>query len=294
MEVIVRPNAETATDLVARVIATELRGNPRLVIGLATGRTMEAVYARLVQLHRKEGLDFSACHTFNLDEYVGLPGSHRNSYRHYMNHNLFLNVNVDLRNTHLPDGAAADIEAECRNYEELLARHGGIDLQLLGIGLAGHLGFNEPVSSLRSRTRIKVLSPVTRAQNAKLFEPPDEMPQRAITMGVETILEARRCLLLATGEDKAEIVARAIEGPVTSMLSATSLQFHPRCVVVLDEAAASRLQETEYYRWIFENEPQWQLYRNGTTTANGHPSSHERWDQERTPVLAAQNGVKLI
>jgi glucosamine-6-phosphate deaminase len=175
-----------------------------------------------------------------------------------------------------------------------LARHGGIDLQLLGIGLAGHLGFNEPVSSLRSRTRIKVLSPVTRAQNAKLFEPPDEMPQRAITMGVETILEARRCLLLATGEDKAEIVARAIEGPVTSMLSATSLQFHPRCVVVLDEAAASRLQETEYYRWIFENEPQWQLYRNGTTTANGHLSSHERWDKERTQVLAAQNGVKLI
>ncbi len=267
MEVVIRPNAEAATELVASVIAQELRENPRLVMGLATGRTMEAVYARLVQMHHEEGLDFSACHTFNLDEYVGLPGSHRNSYRHYMNYNLFLNVNVDLRNTHLPDGAAADIEAECERYERFIAACGGIDLQLLGIGLAGHLGFNEPVSSLRSRTRIKVLSPVTRAQNEVLFAPPEAMPRRAITMGVGTILEARRCLLLATGEDKAEIVARAIEGPVTSMISATALQFHRQCVVVLDEAAAERLREGEYYRWIFENEPQWQAYRD---ERNGH------------------------
>src|ERR1700739_359263 len=122
MEAIIRPNAEAATDLVAKLIAQELRANPRLVIGLATGRTMEDVYARLVRLHREEGLDFSSCRTFNLDEYVGLPDSHRNSSRHYMNHNLFLNVNVDLGNTHLPDGAAADIEAECMKYEELLAQ----------------------------------------------------------------------------------------------------------------------------------------------------------------------------
>jgi glucosamine-6-phosphate deaminase len=286
MEIVIRPNAETATDLVAGVIAKELRDNPRLVIGLATGRTMESVYARLVQLHREGGLDFSACHTFNLDEYVGLPGNHVNSYRHYMNHNLFLNVNVDLRNTHLPDGAATDIEAECENYEKLLAQCGGIDLQLLGIGLAGHLGFNEPVSSLRSRTRIKVLSPVTRAQNAELFQSPDEMPRRAITMGVGTILEARRCLLLATGEDKAEIVARAIEGPVTSMLSATALQFHPRCVVVLDEAAASRLQEIDYYRWIFENEPQWQPYRDEAKASSFRPSKLGEWNIEVAPVAA--------
>jgi glucosamine-6-phosphate deaminase len=233
---------------------------------------MESVYARLVQMHRESGLDFSNCRTFNLDEYVGLPGSHRNSYRHYMNHNLFQNVNVDLRNTHLPNGAAADIEAECEHYEELIAQCGGIDLQLLGIGLAGHLGFNEPVSSLRSRTRIKVLSPVTCAQNAPLFEPPEEMPRRAITMGVGTILEARRCLLLATGEDKAEIVALAIEGPVTSMISASALQFHPHCTVVLDEAASSRLREADYYRWIFENEPQWRPYREIKDPGlDGHP-----------------------
>lgn len=274
MEVVIRPHAEAATDLVARVMAAELRKNPRLVMGLATGRTMESVYARLVEMHRKEGLDFSACHTFNLDEYVGLSGSHRSSYRHYMNHNLFLNVNVDLRNTHLPDGGAASIEAECERYEKLIAQCGGIDLQLLGIGLAGHLGFNEPVSSLRSRTRIKVLSPVTRAQNEPLFLPPDEMPRRAITMGVGTILEARHCLLLATGEDKAEIVAQAIEGPVTSMISATALQFHPNCTVVLDEAAADRLQEADYYRWIFENEPQWKAYHKylDSSHVDGHPA----------------------
>jgi len=286
MEIVIRPDAEAATDLVARVIAKELRDNPRLVMGLATGRTMESVYSRLVQMHREAGLDFSGCHTFNLDEYVGLSGSHRNSYRHYMNHNLFLNVNVDLRNTHLPNGAAADIEAECERYEKLIAECGGIDLQLLGIGLAGHLGFNEPVSSLRSRTRIKVLSPLTRAQNAPLFTSPNEMPRRAITMGVGTILEARCCLLLATGEDKAEIVARAIEGPVTSMISATALQFHPHCVVVLDEEAASQLQETDYYRWIFENEPQWQLYRDQSNVAHlgGRPAKPAGRKKEVAPV----------
>ena len=140
-----------------------------------------------------------------------------------MNHNLFLNVNIDLENTHLPNGAAVDLEAECMNYEQLIVKCGGIDFQLLGIGLAGHLGFNEPASSLCSRTRIKVLSPITRSQNASLFTMPDEMPRRAITMGVGTILDARRCLLLATGEDKAEIVAKAVEGPLTSMISANSV-----------------------------------------------------------------------
>jgi len=252
MEIVIRPDAEAASDFIARIIAGELRRNPRRVLGLATGRTMESVYARLVQLHRREKLDFSACQTFNMDEYVGLPGDHVNSYRYYMDHKLFLGVNVDLNNTHLPDGMAMDIPAECRHYEEQIAQCGGIDLQLLGIGLTGHLGFNEPASSLRSRTRLEVLSPVTRAQNGPLFKAPEVMPLRAITMGVGTILEARQCLLLATGGAKAEIVARAIEGPVTSMISATALQFHAHCTVVLDEAAAGRLQRADYYRWIFE------------------------------------------
>jgi glucosamine-6-phosphate deaminase len=261
MEVIIRPTADAAADLVARIIAKELRANPNLVLGLATGRTMEAVYARLVRMGREEKLDFSLCRTFNLDEYVGLPRSDRHSYRHYMNHHLFMQVNIDLRNTHLPDGMAADLDAECARYEKQIARCGGIDLQLLGIGKAGHLGFNEPLSALRSRTRVKALSPVTRAQNSPLFEKPEQMPHRAITMGVGTILEARRCLLLATGAEKADIVAQGVEGPITAMISATTLQLHPRCTVIVDEPAASQLQGVDYYRWIFENEPEWEPFR---------------------------------
>ncbi|MBK9139531.1 MAG: glucosamine-6-phosphate deaminase [Verrucomicrobia bacterium] len=261
MEVIIRPTAEAAAELVARVIARELRANPHLVLGLATGRTMEGVYARLVRMAREEGLDFSLCSTFNLDEYVGLPPSDRHSYRHYMNHHLFLQVNIDLRNTHLPDGMAADLDLECRHYEELIKRFNGVDLQLLGLGRAGHIGFNEPLSALQSRTRVKALSPVTLEQNRPLFEDPERMPRRAITMGVGTILEARRCLLLATGAEKAQIIAKAVEGPITSMISATALQLHPRCTVVVDEAAATRLECADYYRWIFENEPEWDSFR---------------------------------
>ncbi|HNQ89403.1 MAG TPA: glucosamine-6-phosphate deaminase [Verrucomicrobiota bacterium] len=261
MEVIIRPDAAAASDLVARIIARELRANPHLVLGLATGRTMERVYARLLELHREEGLDFSLCTTFNLDEYVGLAPSDRHSYRHYMNHHLLLQVNVDLRNTHLPDGMASDLDAECLGYERLIKKFNGIDLQLLGLGRAGHIGFNEPLSALHSRTRVKALSPTTLEQNAPLFRDASAMPRRAITMGVGTILESRRCLLLATGKEKAAIVARAVEGPITSMISATALQLHPRCTVIVDESAAGGLEGADYYRWLFDNEPEWEPYR---------------------------------
>src|SRR5262249_19823078 len=159
---------------------------------------------------------------------------------------------------YLPDGTANDLDAECAHYEALIHRFGGIDLQLLGIGRAGHLGFNEPLSALRSRTRVKALSPTTLAQNAPLFDQPDRIPRRALTVGVGTIWECRRCLLLATGEEKADIVAAAVEGPITAMISATALQLHPRCTVVVDEAAAGKLKGAEYYRWIFQNEPEWE------------------------------------
>jgi len=261
MEVVIRPNADAAADLVAWVIAREMRGNPRLVMGLATGNTMESVYARLVQMHGKAGLDFSACRTFNLDEYVGLSNNHANSYRHYMNRHLFLQVNIDLQNTHLPDGMAADLIAECVNYERLIVENGGIDLQLLGIGQNGHLGFNEPLSAFRSRTRVKILSPVTRAQNAPLFPRPELVPHRAITMGVGSILDCRRCILLATGEEKAAVVAKAVEGPITSMISATALQLHPECTLILDEAAGSHLKESDYCHSVFENRPEWEPFR---------------------------------
>jgi glucosamine-6-phosphate deaminase len=261
MEVIVRPNPDAAANLEARIIARELRANPQLVLGLATGRTMESVYGQLVRMRREEQLDFSLCRTFNLDEYVGLPATDRHSYRHYMDRNLFHQVNIDRRNTHLPDGCAADLDAECRRYEEAIRRVNGIDLQLLGIGRDGHIGFNEPLSALHSRTREKSLSPRTLEQNAPLFDDPATIPRRALTMGVGTILESRRCLLLATGAEKAGIIAKAVEGPITAMISATALQLHPRCTVIVDADAARGLTQTEYYRWVFENEPEWQEFR---------------------------------
>jgi glucosamine-6-phosphate deaminase len=260
VEVIIQSNAKTAARLVARMIAKELRGNPHLVLGLATGRTMKDVYADLVRMHKENGLDFSLCRTFNLDEYVGLAPDDPNSYRATMRRHLFSQVNVDSRNTHLPNGLAPDLETECDQYEKTILKSGGIDLQLLGIGQDGHIGFNEPLSALRSRTRVKALTPTTRAQNAAYFEQPEKVPQRAITMGVGTILESRRCLLLATGKAKAGIIAQAVEGPITAMISATALQLHPRCTVIVDEAAAGRLQGGDYYRWIFANEPEWAEY----------------------------------
>ena len=261
MEAIIRSDPDSAALLVARLIAREVRANPALVLGLATGRTMEAVYRLLVRMHRQEGLDFSLCRTFNLDEYVGLAPADARSYRYYMDRRLFSQVNLDPRNTHLPNGQAADLAAECREYEEKIQRCGGIDLQLLGLGQAGHIGFNEPLSALRSRTRVKALSPVTIGQNAAFFGGAENVPRHAITMGVGTILECRRCLLLATGQAKAGVIAKAVEGPITAMISATALQLHARCTVVVDEAAASKLQAADYYRWIFDNEPEWEEFR---------------------------------
>jgi len=260
MEVIIRETRELAVSLTAAIIARALNVRPQLVLGLASGRTMEAVYSLLVEMCEDDGLDFSLARTFNLDEYIGLPPEDSHSYRFYMNKHLFHRVNIDLRNTHLPNGMAEDLDAECVRYENEIRECNGIDLQLLGIGRAGHIGFNEPLSAMRSRTRPKALSPGTVEQNALLFGGADLMPRRAITMGVGTILEAKRCVLLATGEEKAEVVAAAVEGPVTSMISASTLQLHPKCTVIVDEAAASCLRMTDYYRWIFENEPEWQDY----------------------------------
>ncbi len=262
MEVIIRPTAEAAAELTAALVAAGLRENPKLVMGFATVRTMEHVYALLVREHREHGLSFAGVTTFNLDEYVGFPPGHPDSYRSYMHERLFKHIDVNPANTHLPDGSATDLDAECAAYEERIASVGGIDLQLLGIGVVGHIGFNEPLSALRSRTRVKALSPRTLAQNAPLFGGDvNKVPRRAITMGVGTILDSRRAILLATGADKAEIIAKAVEGPVTGMISASALQLHARCTVIVDEAAASKLTEQDYYRWIFANEPEWKTFQ---------------------------------
>jgi glucosamine-6-phosphate deaminase len=260
MEIVIRPDADAAAELVARIIAAQLRAQPRLVLGLATGNTMEAVYALLEKMRRTEGLDFSGCRTFNLDEYIGLPADDPHSYRAYMRRHLFERVNISPHNTFLPDGTAADLAAECSHYERLIHDAGGIDIQLLGIGLTGHLGFNEPPSAFDSRTRVIELSPVTREQNAPLFPRAEDVPHQAITVGIGTILDSRRCLLLATGEDKAEIVARALEGPLTTAVPASALKMRTDCTVVLDEAAASRLTDIERYRSEFESGPKWAAF----------------------------------
>ena len=261
MEVIIRPNEEEAALLTALLAAKAIKEKPNPVMGLATGRTMEGVYSLLVELHQKGELDFSRVTTFNLDEYVGLDPTHEQSYRHYMEVNLFQRVNIDPANTHLPNGVAADLDAECAAYEDRIRDSGGIDFQLLGIGRTGHIGFNEPLSAMFSRTRVKALTPETVAQNGPLFGDPARMPRRALTMGVGTILDARRCVLLATGSEKADVIAKAVEGPITSMISASALQMHPRCTVIVDEAAAVHLRNQEYYHWIFNNEPEWDEFR---------------------------------
>jgi len=270
MEVILRPTAVDAAQLAARLIAARLHEKHDLVLGLATGRTMEMVYDILAGLHTNEGLDFSLCRTFNLDEYIGLTPDDPHSYHSYMKKHLFSRVNIDLRNTHLPDGMAADLKAAARRYEEKIAACGGLDLQLLGIGHDGHIGFNEPLSSLRSRTRDKSLTPDTIAVNSTMFgNEPHRMPRRAMTMGVGTILDAREIVLLATGASKAAIMAKALEGPVTSMVTASALQWHPACKVIVDEAAGGELKEKDYYRWIFENEPDWAPYRDEADAGKG-------------------------
>ena len=254
MEIIIQPTPEAATAIAARLIARLLKEKPDAVLGLATGSTPLPLYRALVDMQ----LDWSRVRTFNLDEYLGLAPEHPQSYHHFMWENLFRHVNIRPENVHIPDGLASDVPAFCADYEARIRAVGGIDLQLLGIGSDGHIGFNEPSSSLASRTRIKTLTQRTRADNARFFASADEVPSHVITMGIGTIMEARTNLLLAFGAKKAQALAEAAEGPVTAMNPASALQLHPDTRVCLDEAAATQLKRADYYRWVFANKPQWQ------------------------------------
>jgi glucosamine-6-phosphate deaminase len=258
MEIIIKSTAADAQQEAANILRRQIQRKPDSVLGLATGSTPIPVYAALVKMHEHGELDFSRIVTFNLDEYVGLAPDHPCSYREFMRQHLFSKVNVAPKHIHFPDGLAKDIPAHCAEYEAAIARAGGIDLQLLGIGRDGHIGFNEPSSSLASRTRIKTLTPQTVKDNAKCFGSPDKVPRHVITMGVGTIMDARQCLLLATGEAKAEVVARMAEGPITANVPASILQMHVSCTLVVDELAAAKLKRHEYYRWVYDNKPQWQ------------------------------------
>jgi len=242
MEVIVKEDYDQLSRLAAEEIADVIKRKPQAVIGLATGSTPLGTYKELIRLCREKRLDFGRVVTFNLDEYVGLPPTHDQSYRYFMNENLFNHINIRKENTHVPDGLADDLAAGCRDYEEQIRKSGGIDLQLLGIGGNGHIAFNEPGSSLGSRTRVKTLTEKTRKDNARFFKSMDEVPQYAVTMGIGTIMEARRIVLLASGASKADALAAAVEGPVTAMCPASILQMHPAAIVVADKAAAAKLK----------------------------------------------------
>ena len=256
MEIIIQPTAEAATSVAARLIARLLHEKPDAVLGLATGSTPLLLYRQLIALQ----LDWSRVRTFNLDEYVGISPQHPQSYHHFMWENLFRHVNIAVRNVNIPDGLTSDIPAFCSRYEESIRMAGGIDLQVLGIGTAGHIGFNEPTSSLASRTRIKTLTAQTRKDNARFFGSEEQVPHHCITMGIGTIMEARTNLLLAFGTAKARAIAGAVEGPVTSINPASILQMHPVTKVCLDPAAASQLKRTDYYRWIYDHKPGWQQF----------------------------------
>jgi len=254
MEIIIQPTPEAATAIAARLMARLIRKKPAAVLGLATGGTMEPLYRELMA----EKLDWSKLTTFNLDEYVGVAPQHPQSYHHFMWEKLLRHVNVSAANVNIPDGLAQDVPTACENYERRIASTGGIDLQLLGIGTHGHIGFNEPTSSLASRTRIKTLTPQTRRDNARFFGSEEQVPHHVITMGIGTILESRHCLLLAFGKKKGRAIVDAVEGPITAMCPASALQLHPQVTVFLDEEAASELKLTDYYRWVYAQKPDWQ------------------------------------
>lgn len=252
MRVIIESSPESASLRAATIIAKQIQRKPNTVLGLATGGSPVEVYRQLVRQHADGELDFSRVVSFNLDEYVGLAPEHPQSYRHFMQEQLFDHVNISPANAHVPDGRALDYERYCENYESKIREYGGIDLQLLGIGSDGHIAFNEPGSSLGSRTRLKTLTSETIRDNARFFGSEDAVPRLAVTMGVGTILEARRCLLIAYGANKAAAIAQAVEGPVTAQITASALQLHRDVVVVIDEAAAEKLQRRDYYQEVEE------------------------------------------
>lgn len=250
MRVVILPNADEVSTRAADLICQTLADKPDAVLGLATGGTPLGTYQELIRRNNANTVDFASATTFNLDEYIGLPKEHPQSYRSFMHQNLFSLVNLDPNRCHLPDGESSDLLQACVHYEELIRQSGGIDLQLLGIGSDGHIAFNEPGSSLASRTRVKALTEQTRSDNARFFNSPDEVPKLALTMGIGTILESRKIVLIATGEGKASAVRSFIEGPLSAQVPASALQLHPSVTVLVDEPAANWLVRKPYYRHV--------------------------------------------
>jgi len=256
----VLPTPAEVGRLAARRIAQLIRDKPTAVIGLATGSSPLAIYAELAAAVRDGSLDASRVSGFALDEYVGIPVQHPQSYASVIRREVTEPLDLDPSQVFVPDGRAADLDAACQAYESAIRDAGGIDLQILGIGANGHIGFNEPTSSFGSRTRLKTLAPRTREDNARFFDSAEDVPAHCLTQGLGTIMEARELVLVAQGSRKAAAIAAAVEGPVSSMCPGSILQFHPEATVIIDEAAATRLSLIDYYRYTYEHKPSWQRF----------------------------------
>jgi len=241
MLVIIKSNFDEMSKEAAKIVAQRIRKKPNLVLGLATGSTPLGLYKELIRMHQNEGLDFSKITTFNLDEYVGLPPSHDQSYHYFMHENFFKHININPRYIYVPQGMSEDIDGFCEWYEEEIRKSGGIDIQVLGIGGNGHIAFNEPGSSLGSRTRIKTLTDKTIQDNSRFFETIEKVPHYAITMGIGTIMDAKELLVLANGKNKADAVKAAIEGSITAMCPASITQMHRKATFIIDDDAGSKL-----------------------------------------------------
>lgn len=258
MEVVIAPDTGTLGILAADAIAALLARKPDAVLGLATGSSPLVVYDELIARHQAGLLSFAQARAFTLDEYVGLPAEHPERYRNVIDDVFVSRVDFAHGAVDGPDGLAADIPAACAAYEDAIIAAGGVDLQILGIGRTGHIGFNEPGSSFASLTRVKTLTEQTRRDNARFFASPEDVPQHCITQGLGTILRARHLVLLAFGESKAEALAGAVEGPLTASLPGSAVQLHPRVTVIVDEAAASRLVHADYYRYAWAHRLDWE------------------------------------
>jgi glucosamine-6-phosphate deaminase len=257
VEIVPLASAAEVAALAADTVEALVRSRPSVVLGLATGSSPVATYAELVARHRAgTGPAYDQVRAFLLDEYVGLPPGHPQSYRATIARELTDDLGLPADRVHGPD--PTDVQTAGAAYEEMLAEAGGVDLQVLGIGSDGHLAFNEPGSSLASATRIKTLTEQTRRDNARFFDSLDEVPRHVLTQGLGTILRARHLLLIATGAGKAEAVAAAVEGPVSASCPASVLQLHPHVTVLLDPDAASRLERADHYREVYASKPDWQ------------------------------------
>ncbi|MFB7086620.1 glucosamine-6-phosphate deaminase [Streptomyces sp. NPDC056296] len=259
MEVVIVPDAKAGGELIAEAMAQLLRRKPDALLGVATGSTPLPVYEALASKVRSGAVDTARARIAQLDEYVGLPAEHPESYRSVLRREVLEPLGIGMDAFMGPDGTAADVQGACEAYDKALGGTGGVDLQLLGIGTDGHIGFNEPCSSLASRTRIKTLTEQTRVDNARFFDGDiEQVPHHVITQGIGTILEARHVVLLATGEGKADAVAASVEGPVAAVCPASALQLHPHATVVVDEAAAAKLKLADYFRHTYAHKPDWQ------------------------------------